>query len=499
MMKTTIDSLARGLSIFALLVACLIMPPVPVHAQYADVAEAANRFSREELAQLLAPIALYPDALLSQILMASTYPIEVVEADRWLRRNSHLQGEALDIALVELNWDPSVKAICHFPSILALMSERIAETSDLGNAFLMQEVEVMAMVQELRAAAYAQGNLATTAQQTVIVERETIIIEPVNPRVVYVPYYDPFHVYGPWWYPAYPPYYWGPPGVSVVGIAYWPGIYFGFSYSNWSYFDWHRRVVYVDAHKRPRYVHHDRWVGKPGPWKHNSAHRRGVAYRDADTARKYGQPYHRSLEERRDRRGAPERGNLTRDRERRQEDRPWLNQDQRRDERSRLERNRPASTQPDRPERQIRERSGRERQEAGRVDRNRQERERVQRQEADRARQQQSVEREKQARQRLEQGRQLRERAERQQVERSRGGREWQRAGQEPQVREHVQGNRQPGRHHDNLNRGQSADGYKTRDNVQFNRQGADAGSRGGGRAADESRSGREQRGGGWR
>jgi hypothetical protein len=216
MKKATIFHLVLGLLIIPLAASCLVLTPRLAMAQYqyAPYSEASENFSREELAQLLAPIALYPDPLLSQILMASTYPIEVIEADRWVSRNPQLQGDALDWALVERDWDPSVKALCHFPSILALMSERIAETTDLGNAFLAQEAEVMAMVQDLRATAYAQGNLTTNAQQTVIVERETIIIEPANPRVIYVPYYDPYYVYGSWWYPAYPPYFWGPPGSA---------------------------------------------------------------------------------------------------------------------------------------------------------------------------------------------------------------------------------------------------------------------------------------------
>jgi hypothetical protein len=246
-------------------------------------------YSHEELSQMLAPIALYPDALLSQVLMASTYPIEVIEADRWLRANTHLQGAALDAALAGVDWDPSVKALCHFPSILALMSERIGETTDLGNAFLAQEDEVMGTVQELRAAAYAQGNLYTNAQQRVIVEPETIVIEPTT-QFIYVPYYDPFTIYGPWWYPAYPPWYWSPSGVHIgFGIAYWPGIHFSFSFVSWSRFDWHRRQIHIDVHKRPRYVRDDHWA-KPGRWQHAPAHRRGVAYRDRPTAVKYGQP-----------------------------------------------------------------------------------------------------------------------------------------------------------------------------------------------------------------
>ncbi len=218
---------------------------------------------------MLAPIALYPDTVLSQILMAATYPIEIVEADRWIKKNPELMGKALDAALLDKDWSPSVTAICHFPAILALMSERIAETTKLGNAFLAQEAEVMDMIQELRVKAYAEGNLVTTPQHKVIAERETIIIQPVDPNVINVPYYDPFAIYGPWWYPAYPPYYWGPPGVSIRGrMSYWPGLYLGFEFGTWSYFDWHRHYIYIDAHRRPIFVRQDRWIDQPGRWRH---------------------------------------------------------------------------------------------------------------------------------------------------------------------------------------------------------------------------------------
>lgn len=261
-------------------------------------------YSREELAQLLAPVALYPDALLSQVLMAATYPVEVVEADRWLRGHPYLQGEALDLALVGQDWDPSVKSLCHFPSILALMSERIGETTDLGNAFLAQEDEVMDMIQELRAAAYAQGHLYTTAEQRIIFDGRTMIIEPATP-IIYVPYYDPYIVYGPWWYPDYPPYLWAPRGVTIgFGISYWPGIHFSFTFVSWSRFDWHRGHIYIDVHQRPRYVRHDHWVEKPR-WQHAPSHRRGVAYHDKSTALKYGQPSH-GVPIRSDARNAPQ-------------------------------------------------------------------------------------------------------------------------------------------------------------------------------------------------
>lgn len=288
-----------------------IVSPQQAFAQDGAFPELYEQYSQAELAQMLAPIALYPDTLLSQVLMASTYPIEVIEADRWIARRPELKGERLDDALLNKDWDPSVKAICHFPSILALMSERISETTNIGNAFLAQEGEVMDMVQELRARAYAQGNLYTSARQNVVVDREIIIIEPSDPHVIYAPYYDPFAIYGTWWYPAYPPYIWHPHGTSyVTGFSYWPGINFGFTFTNWSYFDWHRHHVHIDVHKRPRYVRHDRWTHVDSRWNHSPTHRRGFAYRDKATAWKFDQRpnhqktievEHRSLTDRNDR------------------------------------------------------------------------------------------------------------------------------------------------------------------------------------------------------
>ncbi|MBI5556321.1 MAG: DUF3300 domain-containing protein [Deltaproteobacteria bacterium] len=291
----------------------LLSLPLPGYAQDTEEEEPPQLFTREQLAQMLAPIALYPDALLSQVLMAATYPIEVVEADRWLKKNSQLQGEGLDDALENEDFDPSVKSLCHFPSILALMSERISETTNLGNAFLAQETEVMAMVQELRLKAHEQGNLTSTPEQKVIVEKETIIIEPAKPEVVYVPYYDPLYVYGPWWYPYYEPYYWGPgPVVSGAGIYYWSGPHVSYGAISWSYFDWRSRYIYIDAHRHPRYFrHHDRET-IPDHWRHAPRHRRGVAYHDKPTARRYGQSPAFQRENRRDDRGIPEKRDMDR-------------------------------------------------------------------------------------------------------------------------------------------------------------------------------------------
>ncbi len=289
--KISYPDLRLFLIIFQVCFLALILSPQRVQAQDNTNLEAAAQYNQEELAQMLAPVALYPDTLLSQILMASTYPIEIIEADRWVRGNRGFKGERLDDKLLDKDWDPSVKALCHFPAILALLSERISETTALGNAFLAQEAEVLDMIQRLREEAYAQGNLTTTSEQRVLVDAGKIVIQPADPRVVYVPYYDPYFVYGPrWWSPAYPPYYWGPAEVEIgAGIFFWPGISFGIYVQRWSYFDWFHHYIYIDVHKRPRFVRHDRWVARPGPWSHLPSHRRGVTYRDRETARKYGQ------------------------------------------------------------------------------------------------------------------------------------------------------------------------------------------------------------------
>ncbi len=446
MKAATIIHLVLGLFVISFLVSCLAFSPQQAQAQDSGYLESSEKYSREELTQMLAPIALYPDALLSQVLMASTYPIEVIEADRWVRRNPELKDEALGAALLDKDWEPSVKAICHFPSILALMSERVSETTNLGNAFLAQEDEVMDMVQELRAKAYAQDNLSTTSQQKVIVEKETIIIEPADPGVIYVPYYDPFYIYGPWWYPAYRPYYWGPPGMSIgVGISYWPVFYFGFDFGTWSYFDWNQRYIYIDVHKRPRYVRHDRWKTNSGRWHHAPIHRRGVAFRDKHTARKYGQyPDHRFREFRSDTRGFPERRVRDLDGDRRVDDRNRIDRDKRGDDRIKIDRDRQERQRIDRDkqerkraadrDKQIRERADRDKQERQRIDRDKQERKRA----ADRDKQiRERTDRDQQKRQRIERDKQERKRA----ADRDKQIRE--RTDQAQQERERVDRNRQ--------------------------------------------------------
>src|SRR5574341_2241392 len=197
----TMKDAARRVLIGVLIL--LLAAPPGVLAQFAppsppplEGAIAPPLFRPEELDQLLAPIALYPDALLAQILMGSTYPLEVVQAARWVRANPNVTGPQLEAAMQQQPWDPSVKSLTAFPQVLAMMDEHLDWTQALGDAFLAQQQDVMATVQALRAKAYAAGYLRSTPQQAVVAEPGLIVIEPVSPAIVYVPIYDPFLVYG---------------------------------------------------------------------------------------------------------------------------------------------------------------------------------------------------------------------------------------------------------------------------------------------------------------
>jgi Protein of unknown function (DUF3300) len=193
----------------------------------APTATLTAQLTPAQLEQLVAPIALYPDPLLAQILMASTYPLEVVEAARWVSApaNRTLTGDALNNALQAQNWDPSIKALVPFPQVLANMSNQLQWTQDLGNAFLAQQADVMAAIQALRHEAMAAGNLKQTPQCRCIIQTsgETISIRPAEPQTVCVPVYNPV-VYGSWPYPAYPLYSFPVP----VGFAYPAGFWIGF-------------------------------------------------------------------------------------------------------------------------------------------------------------------------------------------------------------------------------------------------------------------------------
>lgn len=205
----------------------------------------------EQLQQLVAPIALYPDALVAQILAASTYPVQIVEAERWLQQNSNLKGEQLAAQVDKQAWDPSVKALIEFPSVLANMDKNLSWASALGEAYFNQQQDVLDAVQVMRKRAQQAGTLQSTPQQTVATQDQNIVIQPAAPEVVYVPTYDPWMVYGPP-VPVYPGFFFegvGPPGLFFgVGVSI-GGFYgqFGWGWPAWG-FDWRNRAVIYDRH-----------------------------------------------------------------------------------------------------------------------------------------------------------------------------------------------------------------------------------------------------------
>ena len=282
-----------GFLVATILCAALALPvpaqTPPPSAAPPPAAQGAQSFSQGELDQLVAPIALYPDALLAQVLMASTYPLEVVEADRWRKANPSLKDKALEDALQQQSWDASVKSLAVFPQVLTMMSEKLDWTQKLGDAFLAQQADVLATAQALRAKAQQQGALKDTEQQKVSTATEnntTVIkIEPTNPEVVYVPTYNPTVVYGAWPYPAYPPYYYYPPGYVAGGalLGFTAGVIVGGAL--WGNCNWGRGDVNVNVN---RYNNFNRTNISNGNWNHNVNHRGAVPYRDQNVAKQYG-------------------------------------------------------------------------------------------------------------------------------------------------------------------------------------------------------------------
>ncbi len=269
--------------------------------------QGAPAFKPEELEQIVAPIALYPDALLAQVFMASTYPLEIVQAARWSKEHPDVKGDAVAKEMEKQTWDASVKSLVAFPDVLAMMSEKVDWTQKLGDAFLAQQKDVMAAVQRLRAKAKDAGNLKSGKEQTVSTEPapagaatpQIIVIESKDPEVVYVPTYNPTVVYGSWPYPAYPPYYYYPPGYAA-GAAF-----FSFSFgvmvggALWGDCNWGGNDIDIDIDRYNNFnrneinVDRDRnsvsnRSGNTGKWQHNSEHRKGVGYRDSATQQRYG-------------------------------------------------------------------------------------------------------------------------------------------------------------------------------------------------------------------
>jgi uncharacterized membrane protein YgcG len=317
----------RALVICGAVIATVIAGLASVNAQTtgaqpaaAPVAEGtANKtppFKKEELESILAPIALYPDALLAQIFMAATYPLEVVEAARWQKEHPDVKGDAVAGAVQSQTWDPSVKSLVAFPSVLTMMNEKIDWTQKLGDAFLAQQKEVMQSVQVLRNKAKETGNLKSTKEVTVKEEPapagspapQTIIIESPDPEVVYVPSYNPTVVYGAWSYPYYPPYYYYPPGYAA-GAAFWSftaGVIVGGAI--WGNCNWGGNDVDIDINRQNNFNKNEinrgdrnnvnsnnrgnnnragNNSGNKQSWSHNADHRKGVGYKDSATQQKF--------------------------------------------------------------------------------------------------------------------------------------------------------------------------------------------------------------------
>jgi Protein of unknown function (DUF3300) len=243
----------------------------------------------KQLDALIAPVALYPDTLLAQMLMASTYPLEVVQADRWLIEHKDMEGDRLKQEAEKQGWDDSVKSLIATPSVLSMMSSKLDWTQKLGDAVLAQQPDVMDAIQRLRSKAYATNKLKSTTEQNVTVSQEenkqVIAIAPTNPDIIYVPNYDPAVVYGEWPYPDYPPYYFPEPSYIASGILA-TGIAFGTAYAlgRWASgarfwgggLNW--RGGQIDVNRGARVTH----------WRHNPQHRRGVAYNNVNVRQRFG-------------------------------------------------------------------------------------------------------------------------------------------------------------------------------------------------------------------
>src|SRR5262249_31724795 len=331
----------------AWLLVLLLVAPLPTTAQQpapappptaaAPPQDSAPVFTPEQLEQLTAPIALYPDALLAQILMASTYPLEVAQAARFVKDNPKLTGDQLNEKLKDQTWDDSVKSLCSFPQVLELMDQKLDWVQKLGDAVLAQQKDVLDSVQRLRARAQKEGNLKSTAEQkvtvdvvtpppappapsgqppqTVVVQQQpaqVITIEPTNPQVIYVPSYNPTVAYGAWPYPAYPPYYPYPPGYAFGAAALSFGVGMAVGAAVWGNANWGGGEVDVDVNKNANFSRNvnksdvaakrtervqqrqqsgqGRQQGGQGnrsQWQHNPESRKGVQYHDQASQQRY--------------------------------------------------------------------------------------------------------------------------------------------------------------------------------------------------------------------
>jgi len=281
----------------ALLVQSSVVSSAMPHPQAPTSTAASPKISNDQLDSLVSPIALYPDPLLAQALAASTYPLEIIQLQQWMTRHPELKGEALAAAVEKENLDPAVQGLAALPDVVKRLADDIKWTTDLGNAFLAQQSDVMAAVQRMRRKAADAGNLKTTEQQKVTTQvvqtKEVIVIQQANPQVIYVPAYNPVVVYGPPIYP-YPPIYYPPVGYYAAGVAigfgvgvamgaFWGG---GWGYGpRWGYGSVHINVNNRYVNHYNRYNSYNRYGGN---WNHNPQHRGGTPYADRNTANRFG-------------------------------------------------------------------------------------------------------------------------------------------------------------------------------------------------------------------
>ena len=286
-------------------------PPAAAAPAGQQRATSGKTFTQQEMDELMAPVALYPDALLAQVLMASTYPLEVVEAARWQKANASLKDKALEAALEKQSWDPSVKALTAVPQVLTMMNEKLDWTTKLGDAFLANQEDMLKTSQNLRKKADEAGNLKTSKEMTVKKETENSVqiikIEQPNPEVVHVPTYNPATVYGTWWYSYPPPYYYYPPGYAYgAGLAFASGVFWGAAIAGG--IGWGNNEININRNTNINTGNRTNIQGG-NKWQHNPEHRKGAQYRDSATASKYGKGSDRAAAQSREQfRGRAEQG-----------------------------------------------------------------------------------------------------------------------------------------------------------------------------------------------
>jgi hypothetical protein len=294
------------------------MPPSSPTAQQPGQ-PAGQQLGQGELEKLLAPIALYPDDLVGQILTASTYPIEVVEAERWANEHPNVHGDALQDAMQQQQWDPSVKGLTSVPQVLAMMNDKLDWTQQLGEAFLAQPNDVSNAIQQLRAKAQATGSLKSSQELNVTtVAADTpppppappppgvdpamlpppppadyISIAPTDPDVYYVPIYDPSVVYGPWGWPDYEPFYWYPPGYVIGAAVIGFGVGFFVGSALWCHYNWHGGGVSINVVRFNQFNRTNIVAGRNGftNWQFNAAHRGTVGFQNASLRQQFGGPH----------------------------------------------------------------------------------------------------------------------------------------------------------------------------------------------------------------